>query len=372
MRVRSFGTRWQVVACLTAASLGGSCGEPATAPVPAPGERLDLSRPWITAAPASVGIDAFALAAAADSLALDDRFRSFLVCRHGRLVFEGYYGGAGAATLFDVRSVTKSVTALLVGIAIDEGRLPGVDISIAGELAPRYELDRSDSAVTIRDLLTMTSGFRWEEERDWLPWLQVADPVQDLLDRAHSDPPGQRFNYDGAAVHVLSVALARATGAELRGYAVDRLLHPIGASRSDWLRLADGRVNGAAGLSVTSRELLKLGQLLLQDGWSGSRSVVPASWVRAATTRRIVSMSDYDGLQGLSYGYLWWTADGPVRAFFGWGFGGQFVFVAPSLDVVLVTTTEWHDMSFPAGDASAERILGLLVRRALPAIASGP
>ena len=313
-------------------------------------------------------MDASALQRAADSLSAEPGLRSLLVARHGRLALERYYGGADAATLFDARSAAKSVVGLLTGVLIRDGDLNGTDVSIAGALVPPYRLDGADSLVTVESLLTMTSGFAWEEETDWLPWLGSANPVQGFLDRRHAHPPDSVFDYDGAAVHLLSVVLARAAGRDLETLVVDRLLDPIGAGNITWERLADGSVNGAAGLALSARNLARLGQLALQDGWSADRDVVPEAWVREATRPHGPWRTSYGQVDGVGYGYLWWTLDGSPAAFLAWGFGGQFILVAPSLDLVVVTTTDWEGLDYSAGDALGVRILGLLVRQVVPAV----
>src|SRR5207248_4674627 len=150
-----------------------SCGEPP--PAPAAPVRIALSPPWTRAGPAEVGMSATGLLGAAGDAAAIPLFRSLLVARHGRLVAETYFGGADSTTLFDVRSVTKSVVGALTGIALRDGVVRGVAASIAPYLAPPYTLDAADSAVTVRNLLTMTSGYEWDEEAgpDYSLWIEA-------------------------------------------------------------------------------------------------------------------------------------------------------------------------------------------------------
>ncbi len=149
------------------------CGEAPTAPA-AP-VRIDLSQRWTRAGPAEVGMSATGLLGAAGDAAAIPRFRSLLVARHGRLVAEAYFGGADSTTLFDVRSVTKSVVGALTGIALRDGVLPGAAASIAPHLAPPDTLDSADSAVTVHDLVTMTSGYQWNEDTgdDYNQWISA-------------------------------------------------------------------------------------------------------------------------------------------------------------------------------------------------------
>src|SRR5437773_11740412 len=143
---------------LAALALATACSDAPTAPV-APA-RVDLSIGWLRASPGEVGMSASALLGAAGAASGIPRFKSLLVARHGRLVAEYYFGGSDSTTLFDVRSVTKSVVCALTGIALRDGVLPGTATSIAPYLAAVDTLDSADSAVTVRDLLTMTRGTR--------------------------------------------------------------------------------------------------------------------------------------------------------------------------------------------------------------------
>jgi CubicO group peptidase (beta-lactamase class C family) len=359
----------RLAAATLAAVALAACGDVVGPPVP--GAHIDLQAAWSEATAPDVGLDIGTLRRASDSAAAMPAFRSLLIARHGRLVLEQYYHGTDANTLFDVRSVTKSVVSTLTGIAAHEGEIPTLDTSVAAFLVPPYSFTSEDSAITLRDLLTMSSGFVWDDDTDYLPWLQTTNHVQALLDLPHAYPPGAAFDYNTAAVHMLSVALRQAIGDDLPHYAAVHLLAPLGVKRITWQTVEPGVVNGGAGLAMTGRDLLKLGQLMLQDGWSGAQSVVPEQWVHDATIPHYAWRVDYGFQHGVSYGYLWWTADAPVPAFFAWGFGGQFVYVVPSLDLVVVTTTDWSQMTNQVAFDTAVHIMGLIATQILPA-ANGP
>src|SRR2546425_9667876 len=148
---------------IAALAVVAACSDAPTGPTAS--VRVDLSSGWVRASPAEVGMNAFALLAAAGDASGIPRFRSLLVARHGRLVAERYFGGTDSTTLFDVRSVTKSVVGALTGIALRDGVLSATAAPIAPYLAPADTLDSVDSAVTVRHLLTMTSGYAWDETR---------------------------------------------------------------------------------------------------------------------------------------------------------------------------------------------------------------
>lgn len=125
-------------------------------------------------------------------------------------------------------------------------------------------------------------------------------------------------------------------------------------------------MNGGAGLDLRPRDLARLGQLFLQDGWSGVRRVLPEGWVEDATTRRWGWESDA-GATDISYGYLWWT-DEDHQAYMAWGYGGQFVYVAPTRDLVVVATTEWRQIDGESIPPDLSRqVLAVIVNGVLPA-----
>jgi CubicO group peptidase (beta-lactamase class C family) len=325
---------------------------------------MDLAAAWVESTPAELGLDATSLAAAAAEAATMPRFRSLLVARHGRLAFERYFGGANEATLFDVRSVTKSVVSALTGIALRDQVLPGLDAPVAAVLSPPYVLDEASRGITVRHLLTMTSGFQWNEDNvsEYNLWIVAGDHVQYLLDRPHAGPPGAQFTYNSAAVHTLGVVLQRAAGMPLPQYARDRLFAALGIDAVVWEPLDRGTVNGGSGIQLRGRDLLKLGQLYLQQGWSGERSVVPASWVDETTRPRFAWRNDYGAQKSVTYGMLWWVSDASPAAFFAWGYGGQFVYVVPGRDLVVVATTNWRSLTETTPAIIAQDVLGVIVR----------
>jgi CubicO group peptidase (beta-lactamase class C family) len=289
------------------------------------------------------------------------------VARHGRLVLEQYFHGAGGATAFDVRSVTKSVVSALVGIALRDGVLPSENASVAPFLEPAYVLDGPDRTVTLHHLLTMTSGFLWDDGPDYNPWIFSSDHVQFLLDRPHAHPAGAEFTYDSAAVHVLGVAVQRASSKPLQQYASEHLFAALGATSVAWEELDRGTVNGGAGIRLPGRDLLKFGQLFLQRGWSGERSVVPESWVDEVTAPQFPWRDNHGAQQRVTYGMLWWVSDADPAAFIAWGYGGQLVYVVPSLALVVVTTTDWAGLTETTPEALAQECFGVIVTDILPA-----
>ena len=266
--------------------------------------------------------------------AADRRFRatpalaSVLVSRHGRLVFERYYRGATGNEDQNVFSVTKSVVSALVGIALGEGKLSSLDQKLVdffpGDLAPAT--DPRVRTITLRDLLTMTSGYRE-------PLIAASDDwVRTLLNRPLSSDPGTAFSYDDGSAHLAGAALAQATGETLQAYAQRELFGPIGIHPAHWSTDGQGHSLGSTGLFLRPRDLQKLGRLYLQDGRWGGRQLVPARWVRASTSTKVRVPNGY------AYGYFWWVNPGPHGGFLALGYAGQTIAMFPKLDLVVTTT----------------------------------
>ncbi len=338
----------------------------ATAP-PASGP-IDVADAWLHTQPADVDMDGALLDSAVMHAAGISRFRSLLVARHGRLVLERYFGGANANTLHDVRSVTKSVVSILTGIAQAEGFLPDLDAGIGQFLDGDYVLDDDDRQVTIRNLLTMTSGYAWDEETaaGYNDWIAASDHVQYVLDRPHAAAPGQQFTYNSGGAHILGVVLEYATGTSLPAFAKRYLFDPAGITSAEWEQLADGHVNGGAGIRLRAQDLLRIGQLMLQDGVSGDRQIVPAAWVARVSTPAFTWRGSLGDQDGVSYGYLWWTTDQP-RAFFAWGYGGQYLYVLPARDLVALVTADWSGLGLGDVDAMYTAMFNVIADDVVPA-----
>jgi CubicO group peptidase (beta-lactamase class C family) len=280
---------------------GGSGSDPPapTAPTsppppPPPVTIIDIAQPWARATPAEADMDEVMLGRAASDAAAIPRFRSLLVARRGKLVAENYFGGADSSTVFDVRSVTKSVISMLTGIAIQGGHLPNVDATVGSYVDAPYTLDANDRAVTVRELLTMTSRYEWNEWNgdDYNQWVLSNDHVQFLLDRRQTDPGGA-FNYNSAAVNLLGLVLQDAVAEPLPDFANEMLFEPIGVTSVQWELLEPNMVNAGSGIKITATDLLRFGQLLLQRGRSASRQVVPESWIDAGTAPQFTWRDTY-------------------------------------------------------------------------------
>ena len=302
---------------------------------------LEPTGDWRSSSPAEQGMDA-ALLAAADRRIRDEYPTTFclLVVRHGILVVERYYDVHDRFSLFDVRSVTKSVVSTLVGIAVGDGLLSlGQNL---GQLLPDRLPSDADArlrTITVEHLLTMTAGFEWDDLADFWRLLSSDDWVGTTLRTSLAAEPGQVFAYNSGCSQLLSAILTRLTGKRLADLATERLFGPLGIVPGGWPRDPQGLTIGAYGLELTARDLAKLGLLYLKDGRWGEVQLLPADYVRCATAPQSTGGFPED----TAYGYHWWVTEVTEHAaYFAAGYGGQYLFVVPHLDLIVVTTAEWR------------------------------
>lgn len=265
---------------------------------------------------------------------------SLLVARHGLLGFERYFAG-DASERRDTQSVTKSVVSLLVGIALEGGLFSSLDQPLPSLLPEESDAvtDPRWHRVTLRHLLTMTCGLPSEltDAAYDDAWFTGADPVRFSLAHPLLDEPGTTFRYSNAGAHLLGAALARAAGQPLAEYAGQVLFSPLGIAAPPWPADPQGRPFASGSLHLTSRELLRFGQLVLQRGeWEG-RPLVPRRWLGEATRPHVRGYAWMEGIP--DYGFLWWHArEGGLEGWYATGYGGQYVAVFPMLALVVVMT----------------------------------
>lgn len=336
---------------------------PRIGPVPAA-----LDDGWRLATPASVGIDDAALQRQVRAL-LDAPLdvHAVLVARHSRLVSEWYQGGLdrsvyalfsvrhafGPTQRHDVRSIGKSVTSLLYGIALQEGRVPAPQTlvldaypALTGSVAPPVR------GIRIQHLLDMASGLRWQEggrgDNDEFRLFWKRDIPAYVFGHPMAQVPGTAFNYNGGGTAVLSDLISHGAGMPLDAYAGRRLFAPLGIRDWEWVHDLHGRPMAFNGLRLRPRDLLKIGQLVLDGGnWQG-RQLVPRAWVEASKSARMVT-----GLRDFRYGQQWWSGTvrwqgRELRWFAGFGNGGQRLYVVPELDLAVVTTAGAYEQDATA------------------------
>jgi CubicO group peptidase (beta-lactamase class C family) len=305
---------------------------------------------WSESSPEAQGMDSTVLVEmlkAIENGAYATGIHEIVIVRHGSVVLDAtiYPFSLASDSKHEVFSCTKSVLSTLIGIAIDQGSISGIDQPIL-ELFPDLEIDNLDArkkSITLEDVLTMSAGldcrdsylYEWEGLRrmhssgDWAEY---------LLDLPMIAEPGTKFEYCNGGSHLLSVILQNATGQTALDFAVENLFGPLEITDVAWGINQHGESVGYSELEMHAEDLAKIGYLILREGqWDGER-IVSESWIEQATSEHI------EGTLQEGYGYQWWVDESGV--FMGLGYGGQYLIVAPDDDLVVVFLSELPDQQF--------------------------
>lgn len=330
---------------------------------------IDLRQPWQFSNATQERIED--LSSAIGNASQLKRLTSLLIFRNGKLVSENYFKGFKKDSLHDVRSVTKSVMALLVGIALENGFLKSLDDPIANYLpSTEFTLTEAQKKITINHLLTMSGGFQWSETNgnSYNEWILSGKPVDFLLEKPLTDSPGSMFNYNSAAVHLLGIVLNKATKMPLPIFADQYLFKKIGIEMVQWEQFEESYTNGGSGIQLKPEDMGRVGQLMLQKGKSGTDAIVSSEWITSMTDPFYTWRTNYGSLKNYTYGKLWWVQDLMLnKAYFAWGFGGQIIYVVPEKNLVIITTTNWIKSSDAGGAGVIEQeAFDLILNKLLP------
>jgi CubicO group peptidase (beta-lactamase class C family) len=253
----------------------------------------------------------------------------------------------GPETLHDIRSVTKSVTALLYGIALSEGLVPPPAEPLLARFPqyPDLAADPRRARLTVGHALTMSLGLEWREDLPYsnpenaeIAMEMAPDRYRYVLERPVLEPPGTRWTYCGGATALLGRLIADGTGRSLPQYGQAALFAPLSIGRFEWMTGADGVPSAASGLRLAPRDLARIGELVLAEGAWGGQPIVPADWIHAMLQPRLRTT------WGGQYGYQWYidSIEG-YRLVAGMGNGGQRLFVVPDLDLTVAVTVGNYD-----------------------------
>lgn len=375
-----FGPVITLLASLLLASCGGGGGD--TTQSTAPTQSYNYTTPdaigdgWQISSAAAVGIDESRITTMVRRIysGIYQGIDSVAIARDGKLVL--YVQFRDSVGEFDdwvnntdperhvLHSTSKSFTSALVGIAIDQGAIASVDV-------PFYDLfhygaydnwDARKADMTLEDALTMRLGIEWDEwslpytnRQNDLVYLENnnTDWAKALLDLRMTSDPGTVFAYNTAATIAIGQALENATGMPMEDFANQHLFYPMQITTAAWWKSPTGLPVGGSGLFLKTRDMLKFGQLFIDEGvWQGQQLISP-EWVAASVTRHV----DVSGTTSLThdYGYQWWLTDlayknGSTPAYITSGYGGQYIFAMPEIDVVVAFTGQNYEHGERIGD----------------------
>lgn len=311
---------------------------------------------WPVSSPQEQGIDPAPLAQMLEAIpAKMPYLHSALVIRNGVIVSENYFMGHEPSTRHVQYSVTKSVSSALIGIAIEQGYIQGVEQRVLDFFPGRNfkNMDARKEAMTLEDVLTMRTGLSWQDgDPYWGQIYRSPDWLEYMLGLPLAAAPGKKFNYCSGCSHILSAILYETTAMTPQEFAEENLFGPLGIQGVEWESDSQGISVGGWGLELSAREMARFGELYLRKGnWLG-RQLVPAAWVEESTRPRVKTGED------LRYGYQWWYSPDP-EGYAAIGLDGQMIFVRPASQLVVV---------FTAGKGTSAEELELIRRYILPAL----
>jgi len=263
------------------------------------------------------------------------RLNSLLISRDGELIVESYFNGTDRWQRANVKSVSKSILSALIGIAIEQGHIEGIDQPIADYYGDR--LAESKRAITIGNLLSMQAGLETTSFYNYGAWVLSDDWIRFALKQPLQSPPGTRMHYSTGNTHLLSDILTRASGQSTHEFANAHLAGPLDFRLAPWPKDPQGIYFGGNDMELTPRQMLAFGELYMNDGRYRGKQVVPSGWVKDSLVPRVRSTRDPDR----QYGLGWWVKEmSGVATAYAWGYGGQFILLVPDLDLVVVTTSD--------------------------------
>lgn len=296
---------------------------------------------WKTSSPESQGMSSQKLQemeSYINSANIQNNIDSLLIIRNGYLVYESYPSPYYNENMrHHIFSCTKVFISAFIGIALEEGYISGLDDYVL-DYFPNKTFDNMDSrkeAITIKDLLTMTSGLAWIDQVNYYQMASSYNWVQFILDQPMEHQPGEVWNYNSGGSHLLSAILDQETPNGTLNYAKTWIFDPLNITNYHWDLDRQGIPNGGTLLHLTPRDMAKFGFLYLNNGnWNGTQ-LIPSSWITEATTHFI--NLEFDQGHGSGYGYQWWIYRG-FNAFSARGSYEQYIVVIPDLNLVVVST----------------------------------
>ena len=298
-------------------------------------DQVDHTAEWSFSTPEAQGMDAAILDDGLDSLESERTLLSVTIVRNSHIVRERFYHGSSVNHANNIHSASKSMLLAMLAYAVEQGHIASLDDAIA-DYFPEYDFPGEKANITIQHLMNMSSGWEWQEDMTEYDIEAADDWVQAIiaLDTVHQ--PGTVFNYSTGNTHVLSGLIANATGQSTCEYAHENLFEPLGIIAEHWGRDPQGVYSGGYNLYMTPREMAKYAQFILDILNDGDPK--PTGFnkiIKDSIAEQFVVDQHY------SYGELWWlrTLTG-YDMNFGWGYGGQFMYIMPSLNIVMITTQD--------------------------------
>lgn len=293
---------------------------------------------------------------------------SLLIQQNGVLRAEHYFDGLRNGQTTNIKSASKSIISVLVGIAIDEGYIDSIDQPIEPYFKDYFEAnpDSIKEAITIKDLLTMRSGLETTSFHNYGRWVVSDNWVKFALDQPLEKQPGGDMVYSTGTSHLLSAIITKATGVSTKVFAEKHLFRPMDIRVGGWDRDPQGYYMGGNNMALRPNDMSKIGQMMLDGGRYNGRKIISEQWVADSfITYTRSNFNPYD------YGYMWWNKPvGDTKVYFAWGFGGQYIFIIPKLNAVVVLTGELGNAT--QSRSYKEPVFALLKEEIIPYLEQKP
>lgn len=273
-----------------------------------------------------------------------DGIYSVIIAKNDEILLEEYFNGKTKDDASNIQSLTKSIMSILIGICIDEKLLLSENESIARYFPDQFQiLSPEKKKITVCHILNQTSGLSWRGYREHLGWLKSQDPMLYVLTKKMNHTPGTSYLYNSGATHLLSGIVTKSSGLSSLEFAKAKLFDPLQIHPVNWEMRSDGYYDGGGfGLEMRPIDLLKIGQLLLDRGIRNDRPLVSVQWIDKLFDAGEKWSTNW-GLPGSTHGFCWYHAlVDNIEIHYAMGYGGQFIFLIPEKDLVVVATHN-HD-----------------------------
>ena len=332
---------------------------------------------WETATPESVGMSGSMLDSAFLVAAGKEYIDALLVVKNGKIVGERYYNGFTKDQPHNVMSVSKSMLSAIAGVALEKGYIDGLDSKML-DYFPEYIYEGMDPRkhdITIQHLLNMRMGIERESADNYAVYMELYNSdnwIKETIEYPLIFDPGERMRYNTFITHILSGVITRATGKSTFDFAFQHLFKPMGIDVDFWEQDPQGIYFGGNSMHITPREMAAFGYLYLNDGMLNGIQIVSRDWIffsRSPSTD-LSHPNEWGSMKNYNYAYLWWLGQfNQYDCYMAIGYGGQFIFIFPVADLIVVSTAE---NNVPPEETTEQEwaIHDLLTRYILPALSS--
>jgi CubicO group peptidase (beta-lactamase class C family) len=272
---------------------------------------------------------------------------------HDTIRYDRHFNGTKPDDVFDDQSLTKSIGSLLIGIAIDKGLISGVDEKLTHWFPElNADTDKRKKDITLREVMNQASGLYHENLQSptgIADFLALPDAGEYVLKAPLVATPGSQFHYNNAGTHVLSLILTKASGMDVRSFAEQNLFEPLGIHGIEWQKMSDGYYDlaGFANVRLQTADLIRIGSLLLHEGQYQGKQIVSKRWIELTLHPDLVYESPW-GFMPSKYALCWYHTDfHGTPMIYGMGWGGQFLIVIPSLQLVMAVNQSHEDDKAP-------------------------